>query len=315
MNKIILFYKYIAIEYPKQVMKWQHEICQNLNLMGRILISHEGINGTLGGSMENLDEYKKIMSAHELFENIDFKESTGGPECFPRLSVKVRNEAVSLGIPYDQLTPHNTGKHLNPDETHALISQNPEDLVILDARNDYEWAIGRFKDAITPPIENFRDLPKYLDENLDQFKDKQVLMYCTGGIRCERASAYLNEKNIAKKVYQMDGGIHRYVEQYPDGFFRGKNYVFDGRVSVRINKDILGACSICAQPCDDYYNCLNAMCNKHFICCISCIQKYQEACSEQCQILLKENKVKPRPAFAKAMADMSPFTKTCPLTE
>src|SRR5436189_74799 len=156
MNKIILFYKYIAIEYPKQIMKWQREICQNLGLMGRILISHEGINGTLGGSVENLDE------------------------------------------------------------------------------------------------------------NIDTFKDKQVLMYCTGGIRCERASAYLNEKNIAKKVYQMDGGIHRYVEQYPDGFFRGKNYVFDGRVSVRINDDVLGSCAICKTACDDYYNCLNAFCNKHF---------------------------------------------------
>src|SRR6266404_2590504 len=102
MNKIILFYKYIAIEYPKQIMKWQREICQNLGLTGRILISHEGINGTLGGSVENLDEYIKTMSTHELFGNIDFKESAGGVESFPRLSVKVRDEAVSLGIPYDQ---------------------------------------------------------------------------------------------------------------------------------------------------------------------------------------------------------------------
>jgi UPF0176 protein len=303
MNKIILFYKYIDIAYPKQVAKWQQELCNQLQLKGRILISHEGINGTLGGSIENLDLYRNRTLEHELFSTIDFKESSGGPECFPRLSVKVRNEAVSLGIPYDKLTPRNAGEHLTPEQTHALISQKAEDLVILDARNNYEWAIGKFEHAITPNIENFRDLPQYLDENLDQFKDKQVLMYCTGGIRCERASAYLNEKNIAKKVYQMEGGIHRYVEQYPEGFFRGKNYVFDGRISVRINDDILGSCTICSQLCDDYYNCLNAVCNEHFICCNVCIEKLNKTCSEKCQQLLAEHKVHQRPEF----------NKVCPL--
>jgi predicted sulfurtransferase len=280
-------------------MKWQREICENLGLKGRILISHEGINGTLGGSSENLDEYIQNMLSHELFGGIDFKKSDGGPECFPRLSVKVRDEAVALGIPYDQLTPRNGGQHLSPQETHELLTNKPDDLIVLDTRNDYEWAIGKFKDAITPNIENFRDLPKYLDENLDTFKDKQVLMYCTGGIRCERATAYLNEKNVAKKVYQIEGGIVRYAEQYPDGFFRGKNYVFDGRVAVRINEDVLGSCSICAKPCDDYYNCLNAMCNKHFISCADCVQTYNEACSQNCQTLIAENKVNVRPHFAR----------------
>jgi len=287
----------VTISYPKQVMKWQQELCQNLELTGRILISHEGINGTLGGSVENLDQYMQQISTHESFGNIDFKESAGGPECFPRLSVKVRNEAVSLGIPYDQLTPRNAGQHLTPAETHALLLENPQDLIVLDARNNYEWEIGRFENAITPDIENFRDLPEYLNQNLDQFKDKQVLMYCTGGIRCERASAYLNEKNIAKKVYQMDGGIHRYAEQYPDGFFRGKNYVFDGRIAVKINDDILGTCTLCSQRCDDYHNCLNAECNKHFISCADCIDRYEKTCSQSCKILVAERKVHIRPEF------------------
>lgn len=299
MNKIILFYKYIEIAYPKQVMKWQQQICQELQLKGRVLISHEGINGTLGGLAEHLNHYKNLMSEHPLFDAIDFKESDGGAECFPRLSVKVRNEAVSLGIPYDALTPRNAGKHLSPQETHDLIAKQPQDLVILDARNNYEWEIGRFENAITPNIENFRDLPQYLDDNLEKFKDKQVLMYCTGGIRCERASAYLNEKNIAKKVYQVEGGIHRYVEQYPDGFFRGKNYVFDGRIAVKINDDILGSCSICSQPCDDYYNCLNALCNKHFISCAPCIETLHKTCSTECQKLIAEHKVHERPEFNK----------------
>jgi UPF0176 protein len=214
MNTILLFYKYIDIQHPKHIMKWQQKICSELGFKGRILISHEGINGTLGGTTDNAERYKKIMSEHPLFGDIDFKDSQGGTECFPRLSIKVRPEAVSLGIAYDKLTPRTGGQHLSPQETHKLISANPEDLVIFDARNDYESLIGKFVNAITPDIQNFRELPAYIDNNVEQFKDKQVLMYCTGGIRCERATAYLNEKNIAKKVYQIDGGIHRYTEQY-----------------------------------------------------------------------------------------------------
>lgn len=299
MNKIILFYKYVTITYPKQILKWQQQICHELSLTGRILISHEGINGTLGGSQENIDQYIAHMSSHELFDNIDFKKSDGGPECFPRLSIKVRDEAVALGIPYDKLTPRNGGKHLTPEQTHELITKNPDDLIIFDARNNYEWAIGKFENAITPDIKNFRDLPQYIDENLDTFKDKQVLMYCTGGIRCERATAYLNEKNIAKTVYQIEGGIVRYTEQYPHGYFRGKNYVFDGRISVKINDDILGSCALCKQACDDYHNCLNAQCNKHFIGCSRCINAFDKTCSQQCQALIRDNKVHARPEFNK----------------
>jgi predicted sulfurtransferase len=299
MDKILLYYKYITIEYPKQIVKWQQQVCKELGLKGRVLVSHEGINGTVGGTQDNTERYKILMSKHELFNDIDFKESNGGPECFPRLTVKVRNEAVSLGIAYNTLTAHTGGQHLSPEETHELISQNPHDLVIFDARNYYEWAIGKFNNALTPDIENFRDLPQYIDTNAEQFKDKQVLMYCTGGIRCERASAYLNEKNIAKKVYQMNGGIHRYVEKYPNGFFRGKNYVFDGRIALKVNEDILGKCLLCTIACDDYHNCLNAQCNKHFIGCAHCIQKFNKTCSQTCQNLLLENKTTTRPLFNK----------------
>src|SRR5436190_5715214 len=170
MNTILLYYKYITIKYPKQIVKWQQTVCAELGLRGRILISHEGINGTLGGTVENTNRYKKLMSEHELFGEIDFKESEGGPECFPRLSVKVRNEAVSLGIAYNQLTPRNAGQHLTCEQAHELMTQNPDDLIILDARNNYESKIGKFNNAIIPDIHNFRDLPTYLDANLEQFK-------------------------------------------------------------------------------------------------------------------------------------------------
>jgi len=295
MGKILLFYKYVDIEYPKQVQKWQQKLCADLGLTGRIILAHEGINATVGGNEKNLEIYKKAMAKDPRFTEIDFKESEGGAHCFPRMRIIVKNEIVYLGLDPKKITAKNGGQHLTPEETHNLIAQKPDDLVILDARNTYEWRIGAFKDAIKPDIEHFRQFPQFVDENLDQFKDKQVLMYCTGGIRCERASSYLKEKGIAKNVYQISGGIHRYAEQYPDGFFRGKNYVFDDRIGVRVNADILSTCTLCPTPCDDYTNCLNAECNEHFIACNPCIQKFGNACSAKCQELLATQKVKPRP--------------------
>lgn len=299
MNKVLLYYKYVAIQYPKQIVKWQQKVCADLELTGRVLISHEGINGTLGGTTQSIDRYKKIISEHPLFSAIDFKESDGSAECFPRMSIKIRPEAVSLGIPHDALTPRNSGTHLTPQETHTLITNNPDNLLIFDARNNYESKIGKFTNAVTPDIENFRDLPHYINENIEQFKNKQVLMYCTGGIRCERASAYLNEKGVAQQVYQMNGGIHRYTEEYPDGFFRGKNYVFDSRIALKINDDILSACEQCAVPYDDYNNCLSTACNRQFICCPACTEQLEYTCSKTCLKLVKEKKVTTRQRLQK----------------
>lgn len=297
MGKVLLFYKYISIEYPKQVVKWQKNICQELRLTGRIFVGHEGINGTLGGTIESTEQYKLLVSEHPLFGGIDFKESDGGAHCFSRLYVVDRKEVVHLGLDSEEISPKDGGQHLTPAQAHALMTDKPDNLVILDTRNDYEWEIGKFKDAITPPIKNFREFPDYIDKNLDQFKDKEVLMYCTGGIRCERATSYLNSKGVANKVYQIEGGIHRYAEQYPDGYFRGKNYVFDHRIAVKVNDDILGSCLLCAKPCDDYVNCLNAQCNKHFITCASCAEQFNGMCSEQCKLLVNTGQTTVRPAF------------------
>jgi predicted sulfurtransferase len=300
MGKILLYYKYVFIEYPKRVLKWQQQICSDLNLKGRIFIGHEGINGTVGGTAEDIERYKITMSKNPLFADIDFKESEGDASYFPKMEIKVKKEVVHLGIDPEKLTVNDTGEHLSPDQVHALLTEKPDDLVILDARNNYEWRIGKFKDAITPDIENFRDLPQFIDQNIDQFKDKQVLMYCTGGIRCERATAYLNTKNVAKKVFQIDGGIVRYCEKYPEGFFRGKNYVFDRRVAVTINDDILSNCDLCNTACNEYTNCINAECNEHYIACTSCVERYNNCCSSVCHELVINGKVKKRTPFQKA---------------
>lgn len=297
MGTILLFYKYVDIPQPKRFAKWQKKICEELNLRGRILIAREGINGTLGGSTESTDRYKAIMLAHESFTTMDFKENSGSAEDFPRLRIATRPTIVNLGVDPQEITANMGGAHLTPQEVHDLLLRKPDNLVILDARNMVESAVGKFTDALTPAIKHFRDFPEYIDANIDLFKDKQVLMYCTGGIRCERASAYLKVKGVAQEVFQLEGGIHRYAEQFPDGFFRGKNYVFDNRIANKVNDDILGTCGICTIPYDNYVNCLNALCNKHFICCSSCKELLNNCCSVLCKTSVFEKKAPQRPEF------------------
>lgn len=301
MGKILLFYKYVSIQYPKRILKWQRQICTDLGLKGRILLGHEGINGTVGGSEKAIERYKTTMRKNADFADIDFKESPGDASYFPKMEIKVKEEVVHLGIPPEKLTIQDGGDHLNPDQVHELLQNKPEDLVILDARNDYEWRIGKFQNALTPGIKNFRDFPEYIDQNIEKFKDKQVLMYCTGGVRCERATAYLNKKQVAKKVMQIEGGIVRYCEKYPEGFFRGKNYVFDRRVAVKINDDVLSSCDLCQTACDEYTNCVNAQCNAHYICCPSCMKQFNNCCNTKCLELVSNNKVKTRMPFEKAL--------------
>ena len=291
MGKILIYYKYIDIADPEQVAVEQRTLCQELGLKGRILLAQEGINGTVGGSDESTDRYREYMLAHPLFSDIDFKESAGEADYFPRLMVKVKKEIVNLRLDTKLVSAKDAGIHLSPDEVHALIAKKPQDLVILDTRNTYESRVGSFQDAIKPEIDNFRDLPGFIDEHLDEFKDKQVLMYCTAGVRTERATAYLKLKNVAKAVYHIRGGIQRYIERYPDGFFRGKNYVFDGRITQPVTEDILAACEQCKIPYDDFSNCINAECNKQIIVCLPCIKIFHNTCSPTCRELVQASKV------------------------
>ncbi len=294
MGTILLYYKYVTIQEPERLAKEQRALCEELSLKGRVLIAHEGINGTVGGSPEHIERYKEFMKYHKLFHDIDFKESPGSADHFPKLKVLVKKEIVKLGIDPRTLTAQDGGLHLSPQEVHALLEECPEDLVILDARNKYESDIGTFKNAIKPPINYFRELPAYLDAHTDIFKNKRVLMFCTGGVRCERASAYLKAKNIAQEVYQIKGGIHRYTDAFPDGFFRGKNYVFDGRIAQKITDDVQASCKHCSLPYDDYSNCINAECNKQIVICPNCNTFYNTTCSTACKELVHGGYVKVR---------------------
>jgi predicted sulfurtransferase len=298
MNKrILLFYKYVSVDNPQAIALWQKTLCTSLNLTGRVLIAPEGINGTLCGSQDTTDQYILSMNEHPLFGNIDFKDSivNGDFEYFPRLQVSIKPEIVSFGMDTSKITVADTGTHLTPQQVHELLQESPNDLIVLDVRNHWEAKVGKFTNAIVPTVQHSRDFPTFFDNNLEIFKDKQVLMYCTGGVRCERATAYLKLKGVAKNIYQIQGGIHRYIEKFPNGFFRGKNYVFDARITVKVNDDVLGKCDICAAACDQFTNCRNATCNKHFIGCSNCLQSLGNACSASCQDLLENHQATARP--------------------
>ncbi|MBA2307504.1 rhodanese-related sulfurtransferase [Candidatus Dependentiae bacterium] len=294
MGKILLYYKYVTIDRPERIVAEQRALCEQLSLKGRIFVAQEGINGTIGGTVEHTERYKELMKQHVLFHDMDIKESEGSADHFPKLKVLVKKEIVKLGIDPSVISAKDAGVHLSPEEAHALLAENPDDLIVIDARNAYESAIGSFKNAIKPTINYFRELPSFIDANPELFKNKRVLMFCTGGVRCERASAYLKTKEVAQEVYQIKGGIHRYVEAFPNGFFRGKNYVFDGRIAQKVTDDIQASCKHCAVAYDDYSNCINAECNKQIVICPNCNTFYNTTCSTACKELVHGGYVKVR---------------------
>ncbi len=274
MYTILLYYKYVKITYPKREMKAQRKICEELGLKGRIIVAKEGINGTVEGLTENTQKYMEFMSKDKRFKDIHWKKSVGTGSAFPKLSVKVRDEIVSLHLGEKDIDPNTTtGRYLEPDELHAWFESNKE-FYIVDMRNDYEYLSGRFENSVLPGLENFRDLKKELPR-LEHLKNKTVLTVCTGGVRCEKASGFLLLSGFSD-VYQLKGGIVSYMEKYPNENFKGSLYVFDGRVTMGFNMDdpereIVGTCEKCFAKSERYINCSTVGCHRHFIMCESCL--------------------------------------------
>lgn len=287
MHKILLYYKYTEIKDPIAVMNWQRGLCQALDLKGRILIASEGINGTVEGTEANTNKYMEIMNAEKKFRNINYKISDGTGSAFPRLVVKVRSEIVSASLGEKDINPNKlTGKYLTAEQLHEWIKSGKE-FYIADMRNDYEHKVGHFENSVLPGLANFRDLPKVLPE-LKTYKDKTLVTVCTGGVRCEKASGFLVQEGF-NDVYQLKDGIVTYMQKYPNEDFLGQLYVFDGRVTMGFNLDdpkrvVVGRCEKCNQPSENYVNCTNNKCHKHFIECKDCIAKNgnQPFCSEEC---------------------------------
>ncbi|MFB6226252.1 MAG: rhodanese-related sulfurtransferase [Candidatus Paceibacteria bacterium] len=282
MNKVLLFYKYVDIEDPQQVTERHKEVCKALQLKGRILISDNGINGTVGADPDLVDKYKEYIEQHKLFEGTDFKESESRKTPFSDLSVKVKDELVTTDADEDY-NICDRAQHIKPKTLHLWMQQEQDNLVLLDMRNDYEWRIGRFKGAVRPPMKYFRDLKDNLDF-YEQFKDNKIVLFCTGGIRCEPASAMLIEHGFdPDNLYQLEGGIMKYVDKYgSDGFYIGDCFVFDDRVSIEVDDNVLAKCDICGGECNQYRNCANKKCNKLFIGCSDCMEELENSCSEGC---------------------------------
>jgi len=272
--EIILFYKYIYLENPEEVAKWQRELQGRFQLKGRTIIAHEGINATVEGTKENIAGYLAEFLAEPIFANTHIKRSVGTGSAFPKTYVKVRKEIVTLGLGEScDINPNIlTGKRLRPEKLHQWINSSQE-FYIVDMRNAYEHLAGYFKGSIMPPLENFRDLPRFMD-SIAHLKDKKVLTVCTGGVRCEKASGYLLSQGFTD-VYQLEGGIVSYMEKYPNENFVGKLYVFDNRILMGFYTDderheIVGKCYLCQAASERYTNCLNNDCNRKVIACQAC---------------------------------------------
>jgi UPF0176 protein len=273
MQKIILFYKFVPIADTESVLFWQRALCEKLELKGRILISRHGINATLGGDLMSLKLYTREMKAHSLFGGITYKWSNGGTEHFPKLRVKVRPEIVAFEAADEIVVGmngiENGGKHLKPAAVHKLVQERGDDVIFYDGRNMYEAQIGKFKNAIIPNTVTSRDFKKDLEEGeISKYKDKPIVTYCTGGIRCEILSAMMLNRGY-KEVYQVDGGIVKYGEKFgDDGLWEGKLFVFDDRMKMGFSgnaKDI-AICEVCGTKTSHQINSTNIRRKLHVVC-------------------------------------------------
>ena len=250
---VLLFYKYVRIDDPEAFRDEHRKLLEHIGMKGRYIVAHEGINATCEGTPEQVNTYVQVLTSDPRFEHIHFKYSKGTGDAFPKLKIKARPEIVTLGLGENDFDPNEiTGTHLKPEELHQWFAEN-QDFTIIDMRNDYEHAVGHFPNSVLPKLENFRDLPKVLAD-LEQYKDKKVLTVCTGGIRCEKASGYLVQQGF-KEVYQLDGGMVSYMEQYPAQNFLGAMYTFDNRNVIDYdggNHPIVGKCIECENPTEEY---------------------------------------------------------------
>ena len=288
MQKVLLYYKFAPVSDPEAVKLWQKALCRELNLKGRIIIADHGINGTVGGDIEDLKKYVRETKSFAPFKGIVFKWSEGSRDDFPRLSVKVRPEIVTFNareeIKVDANGIVGGGKHLKPKQVNELVKSR-DDVWFFDGRNAYEAQVGKFNDAVVPDVGYTRDFKKELAKpKYDDLKEKPVVTYCTGGIRCEVLSMLMKKEGF-KEVYQIDGGIVKYGEEFgDDGLWEGSLYVFDRRMGMKFSdkgKDI-GECIHCKGKTSNFENCANVACNKLVLICKDCADNdYCKDCVNQ----------------------------------
>lgn len=283
-RRTVSFYRYFRFENPEESRDQLYKDLEELGVLGRIYVAEEGINGQVSVPEPKWDEFCAYLRSLPGMSDLPLKlaiEDDG--KSFLKLVVKVRKKIVADGLDDNTFDASDVGTHLTAEEFNKLME---EDAIVVDMRNHYETEVGHFEGAICPEADTFREeLPMVIDLLKDK-KDKKVLMYCTGGVRCEKASAYLRHNGF-KDVYQLYGGIIEYAREIREkglpSKFKGKNFVFDERLGERVTEDILSHCHQCGEPCDTHTNCANDECHLLFIQCEKCASKYHDCCSSRCK--------------------------------
>lgn len=281
------FYRYVEIKNPLGLQVQLLDLCKRLRLKGRILIGKEGVNGCVFGAKGNVGSFQQTLMQNSLFSGIEFKEQAAEKAAYRKIFVRIRDEIVNSGL---NVNLRNKARYISPRELKEMFDRNDE-FALVDVRNCYETKIGKFKGAVMLDIKNFRDFPDAIYK-IEQLKNKKIVTYCTGGIRCEKASAFLRENGF-QDVYQLKGGILKYGEEFPDTYWEGKCFVFDDRLAIDINKkniEPLNECVWCNKKYNDYINCHNLDCDKLFICCEDCKELHNKSCSEECSNSPKRRK-------------------------
>ncbi|MBS3123035.1 hypothetical protein J4437_00205 [Candidatus Woesearchaeota archaeon] len=273
MFKTISFYRYTEIKNPEELKLLLIDFAKRKSILGRILLGKEGINGAVSGRENSIEEIKIFLQ--ETFEGLTFREQEVKQNSYHKLVVKIRNEVCVFG---ENVNLTNTADHLSPKDLNKWYKEN-KNFTIVDARNDYEFDVGHFKNAIKMPIRTFKQFAA-ASRLLEKKKKETIVLYCTGGVRCEKASAYLKEQGF-KDVHQVEGGIINYTNQFKD-YWEGSLFVFDDRL-VEENSSNINHCSFCKKKSDKYYNCHNLDCDKLFIACDSCIKPMNTCCSKSCR--------------------------------
>ncbi|WPR72174.1 rhodanese-related sulfurtransferase [Flavobacterium sp. NG2] len=314
------FYAYAKIEDPKKFRDDLFIAWNALDALGRTYVAHEGINAQMSVPAENFEAFRDTLEVYDFMKGIRLNVAVEHDDhSFLKLTVKVRDKIVADGLNDETFDVTNKGVHLKAKEFNEIL-ENP-DTIVVDFRNHYESEIGHFKNAITPDVETFRESLPIINEQLKDFKeDKNLVMYCTGGIRCEKASAYFKHQGF-KNVYQLEGGIIQYAKQIKEegleSKFVGKNFVFDNRLGERITDDIIAQCHQCGKPCDNHTNCENDGCHLLFIQCDECKAAMDNCCSMECleitrmplvdQVRLRSGKQVGNKVFRKGKSDKLKF--------
>ncbi len=281
------FYRYVQLPDPHAYRDQLFIDLSSLGVLGRIYVAHEGINAQISVPKDSFNAFEEFIHGSETLTGVRLNIAVEQGKSFYKLKILVRNKIVADGLNDDTFDVTRRGKHLSAEEFNSLAG-DPE-TIIVDMRNHYESEVGHFENAITPDVDTFREALPIVEDMLRDKKDKHIVMYCTGGIRCEKASAYYKHKGFSN-VYQLDGGIIEYAREVKKkglkNYFKGKNFVFDERLGEKISDEVIARCHQCGNPADTHTNCANEGCHLLFIQCEECANKYEGCCSTECQDII-----------------------------